>query len=360
MIAYCLFALFASLCFGAQLPVVPGTQFVGCGVNLTNLQLGLGNVIDLTSFTFGPSNDWENPITGQYYRVPDMMVAQWNSVSNFSTTTSTFQSITDFQIWTEHHYSWHSGIFGMVSHSKTTYNYLERRWSMDQTMSLSTLEMSFLDLTIPDFPPPNLAPVFQAALNELPVTCCDDPNDYQMYLEFFASFGHGWMSEATMGGRLWYESWMPYCFLNVTSVSWVTEQSGWSFLGIIGNGHGSVSNNSNINPSFQACLTEQYIFEGGSQFFQNPSFYSLWAPTIYENPVPLTFTVSPYSTLISNTAQAAAMDTATAKALNEAQGRMEAYQASLAQNDPHLHPACCNQVGEAFKKEQEKKEKSKK
>ena len=334
------------------MPVIPGAQYVGCGVNLTNMQLGLGNVIDLTTFSFGIT--WENTITNQWYKVPDMMVAQSDPISNVSLSTSTFSSVTDFQTWALHHYSWHSGLFGMVSHSKTTYDFLERRYTMDETMSLSTLDMTFLDLTIPNFPPPNLSPVFQAALNALPATCCSNAQDYEMYLEFFASFGHGWMAEATLGGRLWYESWMPYCFLNVTSVSWVEEQSSWNFLHIIGDGHGHKSSTNNASAAFTACLTAQYLFEGGNQMLQNPSFYELWAPTIYDNPVPLTFQVLPYSSLISDPGRAAAMDTATAQFLGQSQQRMEAFEASLAQHDPHLHPACCNQLREHFAKQQRK------
>lgn len=334
----------------AGLPVIPGTQYVGCGVNLTNMQLGMGKVIDLTTFTYGIT--WENTITGQSYNVPDMMVAMSDPVSNVSIGTSTFSSVTDFQTWALHHYSWHSGLFGMVSHSKTTYDYLERRYTMDETMSLSTLDMTFLQLTIPTFPPPDLAPVFQAAINALPATCCGNDADYQMYMEFFASFGHGWIAEANMGGRMWYESWLPICFLSITSVSWVEEQSGWNFLHIIGDGHGHKSSTNQANATFTACLAEQYIFEGGNQMLQSPDFYELWAPTIYNNPVPLNFQVLPYSTLISDPGRAAAMDAATAQFLGQAQQRMEAYEANLAQHDPHLHPICCSQLQAAYEAEQ--------
>jgi hypothetical protein len=325
----------------ATLQPIVGLGFVGQGFDLTTMQPGFGQI---AANTYVMNQVWTNPQNNVSYLVPDEMFAQTVDFSHLSNSTTAFDGLEDLQIWAQHTTHWHSGIFGIDSHSKTTYSYIQRYYTQDESMAVTDVEIEFLELTAPTFPPLTTADLFQLAVEKLPSACCDNATEWNMYVEFLQSFGTAFMDSATLGGRLRGRSWYAKCLLNVTSKSWVREQSSWSILGLIGGGHGHGSNNYNVNGAFKSCNTQTFDWYGGDATGLEPDQYASWIASTFTAPFPVSFTLQPLSALVQDPTKAALLDTAVAKYLAEAQAQLQAQQAAAKKNDPNIVQKCCQQV----------------
>jgi len=324
----------------ATYPPIIGTSFVGRGFDVTSFEPGLAQITDNT-YTMGML--WTNPQNGKTYKVPDDMFAQTMAFSSLTNDTTSFDGVLDFQQWAQHTSHWHSGFLGLVSNSKTTYNYVKRYFRDDQSMSITNVKVEFLKLTAPTFPPLTLDPVFKLSVDKLP-SACETDADYHLYQEFFQSYGTAFMDSATLGGRLEGQTWYAKCLLNVTSKSWVSQQSSWSVLGLIGGGHGHKSNNGHVNQAFKNCNTQDFEYYGGNATGLAPDDYARWIESTFTAPFPVSFTLQPLHSLVQDASKAAVMKQALTKYLTEAQAQLNAQEKENAKHDPHHTQACCREV----------------
>ena len=331
----------------AALPPIVGLQYVGRGVDVTQGAYAesqmKGQVVALT-YDYGMT--WMNPQNLKTYKVPDSMLPLTLDHDLQTNSTTTMNGLTDVQIWAEHTTHWSSGFLGLVSNSKTTYDYIHRYFQQDETLAKNSFTTQFLKLAA--VPPPILDGGFKLSVMALPETCCGTPSDYQLYTEFFASFGQAYIQEAKLGGVLKGETWFAKCLIDVTSVHWVTQQSSWSFLGLIGGGHGHSTKNSHLSPAFNACYTSHNYYAGGDPGTLLPNMYDLWIPTTYDTPYPTDATVVPYYTLLQQTpgltSRAAAMKAATEKFLQESQAKLNKAAAAAKGKDPNATQQCCKEA----------------
>ena len=337
----------------ADYPPIVGLSFVGRGFDVTGANFTrvvghgfshpLGQVVDITYGTYGYTMTWTNPQNQVTYKVPDAMLAMTLDVSDRTNATTTFTGFMDVQIWAEHTVSWTSGFLGMDSHSRTTYDFVGRFFSQDESLSRSEFQIRFLKLAAP--PPAPLSAGFKLSVMGLPETCCDDPAGLTIFQDFFDSFGQAYTQEADLGGVLRGETWFAKCLITEKSVHWVTEQSSWSFLGIIGGGHGSSSSNAHISPAFNACYTATQEYAGGDPTGLRPNQYDAWVPTTYSDPWPVKATVAPLWQLVEQAmgkgARSEALKNATNYVLLQSQLGLNKTAAAAAAHDPHHEQQCC-------------------
>ena len=324
----------------ATYPPIVGTSFVGRGFDVTTFVPGLAQITDNT-YTMGMT--WTNPQNGKTYKVPDDMFAQTMSFSSLTNDTQSFDGVLDFQQWAQHTSHWHSGFLGIVSNSKTTYNYIKRYYRDDQSMAVTNVKVEFLELTAPTFPPLTLDPVFRLSVERLPAACETD-SDYKLFQEFFQSYGTAFMDSATLGGRLEGQTWYAKCLLNVTSKSWVSQQSSWSVLGLIGGGHGHKGHDGHVNQAFKNCNTQDFNYYGGNATNLAPDDYARWITSTFDAPFPVSFTLQPLHSLVQDAAKANVMATALTRYLTEAQSQLNAQEAENKKHDPHTEQSCCREV----------------
>ncbi|KAG9394743.1 MAC/Perforin domain [Carpediemonas membranifera] len=279
----------------ADLAPIPGADFVGHGVDDSNLGVPLKPVVD---FTYGSGKVWVNPIyTDLQYAVPDQIPAVENTPESFEMNgTFLFDDVQDYVRWSMSSSSSH-GLFH--SKSKTTKTFYERYYENDQAMSMLLKEYSWYTLVFPPFPPVRPSAALASILDRMPTTYSSD-YDKKLWDTFVAMYGTAYYTKAVMGGQMNAKTWFHKCFLSEESAKWVSEQSGWSIFGIISKGHAKKTAESKIDHNFNEYHHTDINFVGGDNTIQ-ASDWEKWVATIKKNPAPIDSTTMPLESLIQIT-----------------------------------------------------------
>ncbi len=277
---------------GDELNPIPGADYVGHGVDESNLGVPLKPVVD---FTYNRHTIYQNPVYPELrWKVPDQIPAVVNTPESMDMNgTFIFDEVEDYVKWT-YSSSSSSGMFH--SHSKSTTTFYERYYEKDEAMSLSLKEYSWYALTMPPFPPPQPSAALKGVLARMPATYSSD-HDKKLWSTFISVYGTAFYTKAVLGGSMKMQTWFHKCFLTENSGKWVSEQSGWSILHIIGHGHAKKVAETHIDKDFNEYHQTDIEFVGGDQTVPADQ-WEAWVKTIKRAPAPVESTLMPFETLL--------------------------------------------------------------
>lgn len=209
-------------------PPAYGADSVGYGYDATTSKRRALPVVELT---YNKGHTWTNPFNyNQVFSVPDQHIVM-NVPSSFtSNATDISQTYHDYQ-HSEQHTTRHGGFLGFGSKKTTTKTFVEKTYQEDYSHSDYNERHAWYKMALPPLPPPKISAEFAAALSALPASYNpSDPINLQMYMDFIATFGTHYMTEAYMGGAAHLQTWFHSCFLSTFSEKWVSTQGGWSLI----------------------------------------------------------------------------------------------------------------------------------
>jgi hypothetical protein len=192
------------------------------------------------------------------------------------------------------------GFLGFGSRSKTTYKYYEAHLKEKESLSINYLQVEYETHTLIDIPIPPLNPRFVEAWKQLPRVYDRSLNfNVAAYQRFLQAYGYAYVEQVKLGGRFRLEHWFKTYYAMQHSIEWVEKQSNWSFLNIIGTGHGSKTYCENTDREFYSKGRYEWEFIGGSYDY-DPDQWKLWLPTIKENPAMISYKLKPIANLITD------------------------------------------------------------
>lgn len=204
----------------------------------------------------------------------------------------------DFSIDAYYHEKTESdGILGFGSSSEEVYRFYKNYYSEKKSLTKIILSIAFTKFTSPviPFPEHQLDPMFVLSLNKLPRYNKSDTRSLFMFQQFIQTWGTAVIDEITLGGFFESSVWYDNMFNSVYSEERVSQSSHWSFAGIIGDGHGTTSDNYYIDKEFNATMQMEYVFVGGNITMKQNQYLD-WASTVQNSPnvikyhsVPITY-----------------------------------------------------------------------
>jgi len=331
--------------------VIPGYNIIGMGIDASNMQFSVLPIVTVETAENGTyscsSNDqygpacWQNPFypDKQFY-VPENIYLQNTPNSVLVNGSQIFQSFDDFQQFYSHTDSDDSW-FG--SSSKTVYHFYEKYFEEDSALIYMYQSRSWYQLTLPPLPPPNLSPMAEQVIDQLPAKYDPrDPDNTRLYMNAITSIGTHFVSTAMFGGIEHMTGWFHKCLLSTYSVDYVQEQSGWSFLGLIYDNSGNVNYNEKLDMNFVSWSNVQVNYIGGKAFDYDPSEFTDWVDTLKDRPLPTTYQVLPISFLIQDPQKQNSYDQAVKDYMKQNYNTTLAAQDDLAAKDPWTKPSWCH------------------
>lgn len=215
--------------------------------------------------------------------------------SHFSQLSIVMQSHFDIDAY-YHDFTSSSDFFGFGSSSTEVYRYYQNYYNQNKSLTKIILSISFTKWTAPViFSDYVLDKYFVTMLDSLPEYHENDT----IYTEFINTWGTDVLYEITTGGKfetnLWYDN-MINKYYNEEKIS---EYSGWSFAGIIGNGHGTSNTNIHVDKVFNALMHMQYMYLGGN-ISMLPNQYLDWAKTVENNTQIIKYEMIPITFFVKN------------------------------------------------------------
>lgn len=194
-----------------------------------------------------------------------------------------------------------SDFLGFGSSSKEVYRFYSNYYQEQKSLSKIILTIAFTEMVAPAFPFPlhQLNPMFVKAVNLLPMYDRTNNKSIMMYTEFILTYGMAVIDDITLGGIFESNIWYDNTFNSVYSEEQITESSSWSFAGIIGNGHGSSSDNYFVDKRFNATIVSEYWYVGGNVTMKQDEYLD-WAATVESNQQVIKYHLVPITYFIQN------------------------------------------------------------
>jgi hypothetical protein len=316
---------------GTIAPQAQGVEFMSQGYNAVTGESRL----DILQYTYNQGKTYTDPEYGVVYRIPDSLFLQSIPETFIENSSLVFRDSVDWQM-KQTSWSFSGGLFFSKSSTTTTFN--ERFYEKDEAMSLNEQYYSSYRLTQPPvFLSSQLSPIFEQVIKALPAYSIDTQ---QEYFEFIESFGTHIPVQAIMGGKMTYKTWFHRCFLKTESEKWISQQSGWSFFGLISHGSTKQKFTKKLNETFVQWSTSVFNYQGGNPTIPAAS-WPQWVKTIHGNLVPLRYNFAPISDLVTGPL-ASDLEQAISDYISINQKQADANAAQLAKKDPHTMPSWCH------------------
>lgn len=192
-----------------------------------------------------------------------------------------------------------SGFLGFATSSEEVYKFYSNYYQEQKSLTKIVLTIAFTKVISPALPFPQLSPEFIEGLSLLPNYNPKNKKSVIAYTEFILTWGTAVIDQMVLGGKfetnLWYDSY----FNSVYTEEKITESSGWSFAGIIGDGHGHTSDNHQIDKKFNATLVSWSEYLGGN-VTMDPDQYLDWASTVQDMSTIISYHLIPITYFIKN------------------------------------------------------------
>ncbi|CAF4664357.1 unnamed protein product, partial [Rotaria socialis] len=265
-------------------PIGPihGLDVVGCGYDILKMESKFC-IFDQSNFT--ENERWSDPYNKNLtYSVPNGWFVVNTPESLALDGEMTVTSVEDyFRSKTTVTVRRSGGWFGIGRRtSRTTVTEFYRRFYQDYyNLVLRMKQIGWYTLSVSAFPYPKLNPIFQQALDSLPVYF--DANDIKIWKEFFETFGTHVVVSSNMGGQVWAETWYEKCLTYEHSQRWIDEQVSRNWFGF----RVGVKNINDYTKTVDERFKQHSIFTsellGGTESI-DPSEWEKWAPTIKTKP----------------------------------------------------------------------------
>jgi hypothetical protein len=249
---------------------------------------------------------------------------------------------------TSHHSSW----FGLHQKTKTTVDFYRQYFEADESLSLNFKYLDWFTLALPppEFYPFTLSFEFTMSVKMLPDTYDNSTDPSDPYMQLLSEYGSHYMDRAVMGGMAYALSFFHSCFLEEQSFHFVSEQSGWNFFNIIkditAGGHYHNKTSTQYDEWSQTNCT---IIGGFADQFPQPTRNATWAPgtlqswedTVKYLPVPLRFSLTPISELVTDPVKKANLVAAIEAYAGAVHQENLDLEAQLKPHDPYIKPDWC-------------------
>ena len=203
----------------------------------------------------------------------------------------------------------HSGSGLFSSNSETSEQFFFEL--LQKNYSLSLQANFLLSYTLSILPPYATTVEFQIEVASLPATYAGNEAAYQQFID---AYGTDVITASTMGGQLVAKVFFESCFLASESKQYVASSSSSSIFGIAGDTSGGVYKNDSTSEQFKQWSDVSISLLGGNGSAYGvlawnntiaPSELAAWKASIYSTPQPVTFTVEPIYSFITDAAIAA-------------------------------------------------------
>lgn len=263
----------------------PGLSCIGAGFNVASFQ-GCG----------APLFDWTYNLNQTY---PDQIFVTPTPDSIMMQDNITMTSVFDLTTWQSTFYSSSYGFLGMGTSTSEAYDFYSMYFKQERSLSQMWLYITYSTITLPLIETPKLNPLFQSAIDLLPIEYNDTTSI--KYQEFFQTFGMAFPDVITLGGSLSLNVWYDLFFLKQNGVQWVQQNSDFSFMGVLGDGEGHSTFSNKIDSYFLQTIIVDFQYVGGNILSTTqPNDYKQWMSTILSNMQPITYHLQPITMLIQN------------------------------------------------------------
>lgn len=219
-----------------------------------------------------------------------------------------------------------SGFLGFGSSSKEVYRYYHNYYNENKSLTKIMLTIAFTKFTTtPMFTDLKLDMNFVKTVNDMPLY---DNSSFAFYSEFISTWGTDVLYEIVTGGKFETNIWYDNMINEIYSEEKISEYSGWSFAGIIGDGHGSTSDNIHIDKKFNQSMSVEYYYLGGNVSLPM-NHYLDWAVSVKQNEQIIKYEFLPITFFVANKTAAYNLNQAIMEYGKKSNHDLEQYISSL-------------------------------
>ncbi|CAF4059651.1 unnamed protein product [Rotaria sp. Silwood2] len=277
-------------------PIRPifGLDVVGCGYDLLTLQSRLC-ILDISNSS--QNELWIDPYNQSLsYSLPNGFFATNTPESLTMDAMVTVTSVEDYYRYTTRIEVWEQvGFLSRKRVEKRTTEFYRRFYQDYYNLVLRLKEIGWYTLSVSIFPLPKLNPIAAKSFANLPSTF--DQNDIAVWEAFITSFGTHIVVASQMGGEVSAETWYEKCLTYEHTEVWITVQVLASFLGFIHFGSTSEEHQRQVDKRFQKFSISSSQLLGGTEYIE-PDKWEEWAPTVKNNPRPISYRLVPLYELL--------------------------------------------------------------
>ncbi len=210
--------------------------------------------------------------------------------------------------------------------SKRTTEFYRRFYQDYYNLVLRLKQIGWYTLSVSVFPYPKLNPIAEKAFSSLPSAF--NESDIDIWQDFINDFGTHLVVSSQMGGQVWAETWYEKCLTYEHTEVWVEEQVTRTFIGIFGEDSFSESHTLHIDEQFKQYSIFASQLLGGTESIA-PEKWQEWAPTVKDDPRPISYRLIPLYELLPEGAQRSALRAAIEYVAQQTKLESEMYIASL-------------------------------
>lgn len=204
------------------------------------------------------------------------------------------------EAWSKYFYTSSYGFLGLGKKSKEVYEFYSNLLDHKKSLVSNWVLISYETITYPIMPRPKLNELFIKNLNLL--NNYDPLNEtiINEYHTFFQTFGNAFIDQIVIGGSFRFNILYDEAFISSHSIEWVKENAHWSFIGIIGDGHGKSYSYESVDNDFKYSLLSEYEYMGGDTVSFGPNMWKNWLDTIYNRKAIIKYNSWPITKIISD------------------------------------------------------------
>lgn len=178
-----------------------------------------------------------------------------------------------------HHSNGFLGFGSKTTEIKKTYELFLRR---QKSLAKKWITIGFEQLTLPIYF--NRSRLTQKFIND--VNNLTHEFDFEMYQKFINKYGYAIVDQIVTGGKYMIDLTFESKLMKSHTEEWIRKQSEWSFMGIMGGGHGESYHVDQLSSEFVANSNYEFKYFGGDIGFKENQWKD-WMNTVYNNPYPI-------------------------------------------------------------------------
>ncbi|CAF3492650.1 unnamed protein product [Rotaria sp. Silwood1] len=264
-----------------------GLDVVGCGYDLLTLQSRFC-ILDISNSS--QNELWTDPYNQSLsYSLPNGFFA-----------TNTPESLA-MVIWEQH------GFLSRKRVERSTRELYRRFYQDYYNLALRLKQIGWYTLSVSIFPYPKLNPLATTLFASLPLAF--DSKNISVWETFITSFGTHVVVASQMGGQVWAETWFDKCLTYEQTETWITEQVTGSFLDFVDDASTTQEHQRKVDERFKQFSSYSSQLLGGTESIE-PEKWEEWAPTVKNNPKPISYRLVPLYELLPEGNQRSALQAA--------------------------------------------------
>ncbi|CAF4660129.1 unnamed protein product [Rotaria sp. Silwood1] len=283
-----------------------GLDVVGCGYDLLTLESRFC-ILDISNSS--QNELWTDPYNQSLsYSLPNGFFATNTPESLAMDATVTVTSVEDYyrymtraEVWEQH------GFLSRKRVERSTRELYRRFYQDYYNLALRLKQIGWYTLSVSIFPYPKLNPLATTLFASLPLAF--DSKNISVWETFITSFGTHVVVASQMGGQVWAETWFDKCLTYEQTETWITEQVTGSFLDFVDDASTTQEHQRKVDERFKQFSSYSSQLLGGTESIE-PEKWEEWAPTVKNNPKPISYRLVPLYELLPEGNQRSALQAA--------------------------------------------------